>query len=123
MACSAEFVRRPDRDETALDDDREPVGQMLSVVHPASREQHRLARARSPSTSSQARWRALGSKPVVGSSRTAVRIADEAEGEVEPPALAPGKRLDLSVTLVGEADELEDIVDGAAAADTSACTG
>ncbi len=60
---------------------------------------------------SQAARRAAGSKPVVGSSRKRMlRIADQAEREVEAPLLPAGERLHARDALLREADELDHLV-------------
>jgi|SRR5579872_3894454 len=61
---------------------------------------------------SQAPRRALGSKPVVGSSRKKDRgVPDDADSEIQPPLLPPGQRLDLALLLAGEADDPDHLAD------------
>ena len=101
--------RRPERGEPAAGDDRDAVAEVLGLVHPVRREQHRGAarpRGRAPGpTWSPAR---AGPCPAVGSSRnTTSGLPIERARERQPlrlPARQPAHRRALGVA---EADDVE----------------
>ena len=68
--------------------------------------------ARRPRISSHASRRALGSNPVVGSSRNSSSgLADQPQRQVQPPLLAAGQVPDLLPLLPGQPDQADHLVD------------
>ena len=108
----AERVRGPLGDDLALRDHRHAVREVLGLVHEVGREEDRLPDARRGSSRSPTRCRrAFGSKPVVGSSRNRSSGSPaRAIGDVQPPLLAARELAHAGVALLGQPDEVDDLV-------------
>ena len=76
---------------------------MSRTVFPSSRSERII---------SQAARRAAGSNPVVGSSRKRISGSPiRPEREIQPSLLASGERLDATEAFLGQADEVDHVVD------------
>ena len=112
----AELVGPADGDDLAVAHDRHPVGQVLGLVHEVGGEEDRLAELaqradRRPGLTAGGRVEA-GRRLV---EEDQLGLADQRQREVEPPALAAGQLLGPLVALLGQLDELDHLVDAAAA--------
>src|ERR1039457_61152 len=99
-------------DDLAAGDDGDPVGELLRLVHVVGSEQDRGAQAGKPSDDLPG----AAPRARVETGRRFVEekdpgVPDDAEGEVQPPLLAAGQRLDLALLLAGEADERDHLAD------------
>ena len=104
------------RDDPPLDHHRDAVGEVLRLVHEVRREEDGLARRaevadRRPGVAAGVRIEArrrLVEEQDVG-------VADEAEREVQAPALPAGERAGAGVALGVELDEVDELVGAEAA--------
>ena len=92
--------------------DRHPVGQVLGLLHVVGGEQDRGAQLAQrgdqvpcppPGGRIEPRRRLVEEQQL--------RVADQAEGEIEPPTLATGQGLGPGPCLVGEPHVLDDLID------------
>ena len=105
-----ELVRRAGRDDAAVAEDREPIGELVRLLQVVRRQQDRLAeraQAADRLPGLPARGRIEAGRRLVEEDE--LGIADEREREVEPAQLAAGERPDARVALLLEPDELEDL--------------
>ena len=112
QVTSAERGGRSLFDDLAAGDDGDPFGEFLRLVHVVRGEQDRGAKAGKlpddlPGTAPRARvepGRRLVEEQDPG-------VPDDAEGEVQPPLLPAGQRLDLALLLAGQPDEPDHLTD------------
>ena len=110
-SAARELRRRAERDDLPLAHDGDTVGELLSLVEVVRGQENRLPQLaqradhvpRRPARRRIEPCRRLVEEEDLG-------VADEPEGEVEPPLLPAGERLHAVVALLGEADEVNDIV-------------
>ena len=112
QVAPAECGRRSLFDDLAGRDDGDPVGELLRLVHVVGGEQDRGAQG------GQLPDDLPGAAPCgrVEAGRRLVEeqdpgVPDDAEGEIQPPLLPAGQRLDLALLLAGEADEPDHLAD------------
>ena len=113
LVAPAEALRRAGGDDLARRHHRDAVGEELRLVHEVRRQEDRLAglaqRAdRRPGVAPRVRVEA-GRRLV---EEQHVGVADEAEREIQPPALAAGQLAGLRVRLGVELDELDEVAGG-----------
>src|SRR5581483_4778720 len=108
---AGELRRTTDRDDRALAEDGDAVGELLRLVEVVRGQQDRLPErpqgadhvpGRAPRSGVEARRRLVEEEHL--------GIADQPEPEVEAPPLAAGERPYPRVPLLGEADELDHLV-------------
>ena len=110
----------PTRDDLAVAQHGDAVGELLGLVEVVRRQQDRLAERRERADHLPGGAARGGSKPVVGSSRKrSSGSPTSASAEVEPALLAAGERLHARVALLLEPDELDHLVRRRAAARSS----
>jgi len=102
------------RDDPSFSQDREAVGELLDLVQIVRGQEDGLAKT------AQRADRLPGAAPRAGveAGRRLVeedqlRVADQRETEIEPPALAAGEPPRTRVALLLEPDQLDHLVDGA----------
>ena len=101
----------PDATISPRFDDRDPIGEVLRLVHVVSREDDR--RALAPQLVDELPRAAAGGRVEPGGGlveEQQLRCADDAERDVEPALLPARQRLHSGVGLVHEPDELEHVV-------------
>ena len=110
-AAAAERVRRALGDHAAAGDHDHAIGETLRLLHVVRGQQDRLAERAQPCDQLPrlaARGRVEAGGRLVQEQQ--LRVAAEAEREVEPPPLAAGERLDARAGDRAEADEVEHLV-------------
>jgi hypothetical protein len=111
---AAERVGRALGDHAAAGDHHDAVGQALGLLHVVRREQDRLAERLE--VADQLPRAASGRGVEAGGGlveEDQLRVAADADGEIEPAALAARQRPRALVALLPEANELDDLVGGA----------
>ena len=110
--ATTELVGATDRDDLASPHHGDAVGQVLRLVHVMRRQEDRLAElAQRPDRGPRlpAGGRIEAGRRLIEEDQ--VRVADEREREVEPPALAAGQGLRTSVSLLLKLDEPDHLID------------
>src|SRR2546423_1125185 len=103
--------RRADRDDLAASENRDAIGQALGLVEVVRRENDRLAEAAKRAQGLPglaARVRVEAGRRLVEEDQ--LGVADEREAEVEAAALPTRKAANYLVSLLAEADQLDDVV-------------
>ena len=118
LVAAAERLGRAAGDDLAVDHHGDAVGEVLRLVHEVRRQEDRLARRaqradRRPGGAAGVRVKA-GRRLV---EEQHVGVADEAEREIQPAALAAGQLAGPRVALGVELDELDEVRRAAASAE------
>ena len=110
-----QLVGRAVHDRAAVVEHDDVVGELIGLFEVLRREDEGGAVAHELARTGARESRGPGSRPVVGSSRNSTcGVGDEARREVEAAAHAARERLHEAVGLVGEAEQLEQLVGPAA---------
>jgi hypothetical protein len=96
---------------------RDPVGEVLGLVHVVGGQEHRLAQG--PQAGDDLPGGAPGGGVKAGGGlvqEDQLRVADQGQGEVQPPPLATRQQRPDRVGLVGQADQGDGVLDVAGGA-------
>ena len=110
--CPIRSVGRPAADDEPVTQDREPVGEMLRLLHVVGREHHRLAEVAKaadhvPRVASRLRVEPGGGLV----EEHEIGVADQPERDVDSALLASGQRADALRAVVAQPDERDRLVD------------
>ena len=109
----ADRRRRADLHDVAVGQDGDAVGEALRLVHVVRGQQDRPAEVAEPVDQGPRAAPGAGVEPRGGLvEEQQVRVADQADGEVEAPPLPSGQRPHPRVPLGRQPDEVDDLVDG-----------
>ena len=112
VAAPAEVVGRAPGDDPAGGDHRDPVGELLGLVHVVGGQQDGLAEV--AEALDHLPGGAAGGGVEAGGrlvEEEQLGVADERDRDVEPPLLAAGQAPGALIGLLGESDELDRLVD------------
>ena len=101
---------RPFRDDPAVADHRDLVGQVLRLVHVVRSQQHRLAERHQALDDLPRLVPGRGIEPGGGLvQEQQVRVADQGDGDVQPPLLSAGQLQHPGVPLALQAHEIDHV--------------